>query len=146
RHGLAYDIGADVGHCGDQGVLSIDGATDPDLLTRAVAIVLGELSDVADRGVTEEEFERARAYTVGGLVRSLEDSAVVAAWQAREQALEPTPLPPDALIERLRTVTRTEVNDSARSCLTRDWPLIAVAGPLDKNIEIPTDLALKGVG
>ena len=33
RHGLAYDIGADVGHCGEQGVLSIDGATDPDQLT-----------------------------------------------------------------------------------------------------------------
>ena len=146
RHGLAYDIGADVGHCGDQGVLSIDGATDPGLLTRAVSIVLGELSDVADRGVTAEEFERARAYTVGGLVRSLEDSAVVAAWHAREQALEPTPLPPDALIERLRTVTRTEVNDSARTCLARIWPLIAVAGPLDDNIEIPTDLALKGIG
>lgn len=146
RHGLAYDIGADVGHCGDQGVLSVDGATDPDLLTRAVAIVLDELSDVADRGVTEEEFERARAYTVGGLVRSLEDSAVVAAWYAREQALEPIPLPPDALIDRVRAVTRTEVSDSARNCLARDWPLIAVAGPLDDNIEIPTDLALKGVG
>ena len=146
RHGLAYDISADLGYCGDQGVLSIDGATDPNLLPRAIGIVLGELSDVADRGVTEDEFERARAYTVGGLVRSLEDSAVVAAWYAREQALEPTPLEPKALIGRVRAVTRTEVNDSARVCLARDWPLIAVAGPLADDIEIPTELALEGVG
>lgn len=146
RHGLAYDINADLGYYGDQGVLSIDGATDPVLLPRAVAIVLGELSAVADRGVTEDEVERARAYTVGGLVRSLEDSAVVAAWYAREQALEPTPLEPEALIGRVRAVTRTEVNDSARVCLARDWPLIAVAGPLADDIEIPTELALEGVG
>ena len=146
RHGLAYDIGADVGHCGEQGVLSIDGATDPDLLTRAIAIVLRQLSDVADRGVTEEEFQRARAYTVGGLVRSLEDSAVVAAWYAREQALEPTPLTPNALIDRVRAVTRSDVNASARAFLTQDWPLIAVAGPLDDNLDIPAELVRKGAG
>ena len=146
RHGLAYDIGADVGHCGDQGVLSIDGATDPDLLTQAVAIVLGELSNVASRGVTADEFERARAYAVGGLVRSLEDSAVVAAWYAREQALEPCPLAPDELIKRLRALTHDDVNAAARACLTRDWPLIAVAGPLDDNVDIPSELALHGVG
>ena len=146
RHGLAYDIGADVGHCGDQGVLSIDGATDPDLLTKAIAIILGELSDVADRGITEDEFERARAYTVGGLVRSLEDSAVMAAWYAREQALEPTPLTPDALIGRVRAVTRSDVNDCARAFLTRNWPMIAVAGPLDDNVEIPSELVLHDVG
>ena len=146
RHGLAYDIGADVGHCGEQGVLSIDGATDPDLLTRAIAIVLDELSDVADRGVTADEFERARAYIVGGLIRSLEDSAVVAAWCAREQALEPTPLTPDALIGRLRAVTRRDLNASARACLASDWPLIAVAGPLSREVEIPAELPLRGVG
>lgn len=146
RHGLAYDIGADVGHCGDHGVLSIDGATDPDLLKHAVAIVLGELSTVADRGVTADEFERARAYTIGGLVRSLEDSAVVAAWYAREQALEPTPLAPDALIGRVRALTHDDVNASAQATLARDWPLIAVAGPLDDNVEIPSELALKGAG
>lgn len=146
RHGLAYEIGADVGHCGEQGVLSIDGATDPELLTTAIAIVLRELSDVADRGVAEEEFERARAYTVGGLVRSLEDSAVVAAWYAREQALEPTPLTPSALIGRVRALTRTEINTSARAHLTRDWPRIAVAGPLEDSLEIPTELLLNGAG
>ena len=146
RHGLAYDIGADVGHCGEQGVLSIDGATDPDQLTRAIELVLGELGDVVARGIAEDEFERARAYVVGGLVRSLEDSAVVAAWYAREQALEPTPLTPEALIERIRAVTRHDVDTSARACLGRDWPLIAVAGPLGDDVEIPTELALEGVG
>ncbi|MYD93578.1 MAG: insulinase family protein, partial [Chloroflexi bacterium] len=44
RHGLAYDIGADVGHCGDPGVLSFDGGTDPDRLTRAGAYGLGARS------------------------------------------------------------------------------------------------------
>ncbi len=146
RHGLAYDIGADVGHCGEQGVLSIDGATDPSQLTKALAIVLGELGDVVERGVTEDEFERARAYIVGGLVRSLEDSAIVAAWYAREHALEPTPLAPETSIGRVRAVTRHEVNTSARACLARDWPLIAVAGPLVDDIEIPTEVALAGVG
>ncbi|MYA59321.1 MAG: insulinase family protein [Chloroflexi bacterium] len=146
RHGLAYDVSAELGYCGKHGVLSIDGATDPDDLTRAVAIVLGELSDVADRGVTEEEFERARAYTVGGLVRSLEDSAVVAAWHAREQALEPSPLPPDALIDRVRTVARSDVTASAQACLAPSWPLIAVAGPLSDNTDIPTELVGSGGG
>ena len=146
RRGLAYDIGADVGHCGDQGVLSIDGATEPDLLTQAVAIVLGELSDVAAAGVTVDEFERARAFTVGGLVRALEDSAVVAAWYAREQALEPDPLTPDELMARLRALTRDDVNAAAHACLTHNWPLIAVAGPLDATLEIPSQLGLHGVG
>ncbi|MCY3749043.1 MAG: pitrilysin family protein [Chloroflexi bacterium] len=144
RHGLAYDIGADVGHCGERGVLSIDGATDPDQVTKAIEIILGELCDVADRGVTKDEFDRARAYSVGGMVRSLEDSAVVAAWYAREQALEPTPLAPGALIERVRAVTRSDVNACARACLAQDWPLIAVAGPLRDNVQIPTELVLKG--
>lgn len=145
RHGLAYDIGADVGHCGEQGVLSIDGATDPELLPRAVAIVLAQLSDVAERGVTEDEFERARAFSVGGLVRSLEDSGVVAAWYAREQALEPSPLAPEALLGRLRALTRDAVNAAARACLSRDWPQLAVAGPLDDAVTIPSELTLQGV-
>ena len=146
RHGLAYDISADVGHCGDQGVLAIDGATDPDLLTKAITIVLGELSGVVEHGVTVDEFERARAYAIGGLVRSLEDSAVVAAWYAREHALESTPLAPDALVRRLRELTPDDVNAAARACLTPDWPVIAVAGPIDDSVELPTALALKGVG
>lgn len=146
RHGLAYDIGADVGHCGEQGVLSIDGATDPGHLPNAIAIVLGELGNVVERGIREDEFERARAFVVGGLLRSLEDSAVVAAWYAREQALEPTPLPPDALIRQVRAVTRQDVDTSARACLHQDWPLIAVAGPLGADVEIPSELVLEGVG
>lgn len=146
RHGLAYDIGAGVGHCGAQGVLSIDGATDPDLLPRAVGIVLGELSDIADRGVTADEFERARAYTVGSLVRSLEDSAVVAAWYARERALEPFPMAPDELIGRLRALTCDDVSAAAHACLAEDWPLIAVAGPLNDPIDIPSKLPRSGVG
>ena len=144
RHGLAYEIGADVGHCGDRGVLSIEGATDPEHLPRAIEIVLGELCEVAARGVTEDEFERARAYTVGGMVRSLEDSAVVAAWHAREEALEPLALTPDALIQRVRAVTRSDVNTAARACLGRTWPLIAVAGPLGENVRIPTELTPQG--
>ena len=98
------------------------------------------------RGITEDEFERARAFVVGGLVRSLEDSAVVAAWYAREQALEPTPLTPEALTGRIRAVTRHDVDTSARACLGRDWPLIAVAGPLGDAVEIPTELAFEGAG
>lgn len=145
RRGLAYDIGADVGYCGDHGVLAIDGATDPDLLTQAVEIILGELRAVAERGVTADEFARARAYTVGGLVRSLEDSAVVAAWHAREQVLETIQLAPDTLIGRMRSLTHHDVNRAAQACLTRDWPVVAVAGPLANNIEIPSELALEGV-
>ena len=146
RRGLAYDIGADVGHCGAYGVLSVDGATDPELLPEAIAIVLGELSAVAACGVTSDEFERARAYIVGGLVRSLEDSAVVAAWHAREQALEPLPLAPDGLIARLRALTHDQVNAAARACLARNWLRVAVAGPLDESIEIPSDFPRLGVG
>ena len=145
RRGLAYDIGADVGHCGDHGVLSIDGATEPELLPQAVGIVLRELSDIATCGVSVNEFERALAYIVGGLVRSLEDSAVVAAWHARELALEPDPLAPEALIARLRTVAHDDVNVAARRCLAPDWPLIAVAGPLNETVDIPGDLPLPRV-
>ena len=96
---LAYDIGADVGHCGEQGVLSIDGATDPRPFAKCHCDRFGRTGQCGRTWhYGEDEFERARAFVVGGVVRSLEDSAVVAAWYAREQALEPTPLPPDALI------------------------------------------------
>jgi predicted Zn-dependent peptidase len=145
RRGLAYDIGADVGHCGAHGVLSIDGSTDPDLLAQAIDVVLDQLADVATNGISAEEFERALAFSVGGLIRSLEDSAVVAAWYARELALEPYPLSPGELLDRLRAIGRDNVIDAARTCLLKDWPVIAVAGPLDESVRLSSELPQAGL-
>ena len=132
RRGLTYEIGADILHAGQHSVLSIDGSTDPGRLVDALTVVFGQLDDVAAAGVADDEVERARAYVVGALVRALEDSAVVAAWHARELVLEPEVCAPAELIDRVRSVTREEVNSAARSSLMGAWPNVAIAGPIDQ--------------
>ncbi len=144
RRGLAYDIGADVDHVGQDGVLLIYGASEPDAIQRSVGLVLELLADVARRGVSEDDLERARAFVIGALVRSVEDSAAVAAWHAREYVLESHQTTPNALLHRLRAASRAEVSAAARAHLHPEWPVAAVAGPLDAALQLPHRLALDG--
>jgi len=129
RRGLTYDIGADIVQAGQHAALIIEGSTDPGRLLDALGVVLGQFEDMAVAGIADDEVERARAYVVGALVRALEDSAVVAAWHAREVVLEPDACGPSDLIDRVTAITTEEVNLAARSIFMQGWPSIVVSGP-----------------
>ena len=146
RRGLTYDIGADILHAGQRGVLTIEGSTDPSRLVDALAVVFAQFEDVAVAGVTDEEVERARAYVVGALVRALEDSAVVAAWYAREIVLEPEACGPTDLIDRVSAIKTEEVNLAARSIFVQGWPTLAVSGPPKETARVSTKMQVLANG
>lgn len=146
RRGLTYDIGADILHAGQRGVLTIEGSTDPSRLVDALAVVFAQFEDVAVAGVTDEEVERARAYVVGALVRALEDSAVVAAWYAREIVLEPEACGPTDLIDRVSAIKTEEVNLAARSIFMQGWPTLAVSGPPKEIARVSTKMQVLANG
>ena len=132
RRGLTYDIGADILQAGHHSALTIEGSTDPARLVDAITVVFGQLDDVAVVGVTDDEVERARAYVVGALVRALEDSAVVAAWYAREVVLEPEVCGPTDLIDRVSAITPKDVNLAATSSFMQGWSNVALSGPIQE--------------
>ena len=137
RRGLVYEVLASVTATRDSGAMVIEAATDPDTLNEAMQAVLDELVAVRDRGVTQDQVDRARAVIKGEIQLSMEDTYAVAGWALREQLLESEQLTPDGAMAKYDAVTCESVVQAARRLFSDDWPIVAASGPIDDDAAIP---------
>ena len=138
KQGLVYEVFASVSTARDCGALVIEASTDPTTLEEAMKAVFEVLRRVYCDGVSEEKLERAREFVKGEIILAMEDTYAVAGWALREQLLETEQLTPDAVAAKYGEVTVQGVCDAAKRLFTDDWPIVAVSGPIDSNLEIPS--------
>ncbi len=76
KEGLSYSIYSFHSSYSDTGVFGIYCATLPENYERAVDLIIGECRDIAEKGISEEEFRETKEFLKGNLALSLESVEV----------------------------------------------------------------------
>src|SRR5207249_2951332 len=75
KRGLAYSVYSYHSMFAETGLFAVYAGTTPSRAKEVLELARRELADVAEHGVTQEEFDRAKGHMKGSLVLSLEDTS-----------------------------------------------------------------------
>jgi len=114
QRGLAYQVYGFDHVFADAGILQLSAGLDSEKCVEAFER-MGEIVDeLRSDGPTEEEVERARAYSAGRLVLAFENTGAVARYAANQVIVRGEPIDPDGAIATLDAVTYDQVAQAAR--------------------------------
>ncbi|MDD3693369.1 MAG: pitrilysin family protein [Oscillospiraceae bacterium] len=100
------------------------------------ALVLDEINRILEetaRGVTNEEFERARAQVKASSIMGMETVAAQATFVGRSELFEGRLINFDQIIEKLDALTRDDVDSLAENILGNPARALSVAGKVKKR-------------
>ncbi len=126
--GLCYYIATDVDSYLDAGSLSTRAGVDPSRLEEAVTAIREEYLRCAEKGVTEEEVARAKAYLKGKITLSLEDSEERAHFYGKQQLLYPKTRDVPEYFGQIDAVTQIRLNTFAQRVLKLEELRLSVIG------------------
>jgi predicted Zn-dependent peptidase len=127
KRGLCYSVYA-VNHAfADVPILQLGSGLDSAKTIEAYTRMREIVDELRDDGPTEEEVQRARAYSAGRLVLSFENTNAVARYAANQQIVFGESIDPDDAIAALDAVTFDEVREVAAG--VADKLAVACVGP-----------------
>jgi predicted Zn-dependent peptidase len=132
RRGLAYSVYSYHTMFVDAGLFAAYAGTTPARAKEVLAILREQLQDVADGGLTEEEFERAKGHTKGSLVLSLDDPAGRMSRLGKSEISHGEILTVNDMLKRIDAVSYDEARTVAKRILSQPMSL-AVIGPFSKD-------------
>jgi len=130
KRGLAYAVYSYSAHYADSGMLGVYAGCAPAKVDEVLALCRDELADVAERGLSDEEFLRGRGQLRGNLVLGLEDSSARMSRIAKADLVHGELLSMDEMLARIDAVTLDDVRELAAELLVAR-PALAVVGPFD---------------
>ena len=129
--GLAYSIFSFSSSYMDCGLFGIYAGTGPDEIEELVAVVCGQLGDVA-AGIDEEELARARTQHKAGLKMALESSAARCEQVGRQILVYGRPIPVPELVAKIDAVEAAAVTRVAERIMKGAAPAVAAIGPVER--------------
>jgi predicted Zn-dependent peptidase len=133
RRGLAYYIyGYNQGYT-DTGTLFAQGGVDISRIEEAVSTVVREFGRIAAEPVSADELGKAKAFSKGRLVLSLEDPRGTIMFGLRSAVLEDKVREPDEVLAGIEAVTLEDVQRVAQDIIRQERLNLAVIGPFDDS-------------
>lgn len=131
RRGLAYYVyGYNQGYT-DTGTLFAQAGVDIERIDEAIRTIAGEFRRIADEPVAADELEKARNYSKGRLVLSLEDPKGMIVFGLRGEVLEGRVREPDEVLAGYDAVTAEDVQRVAADVIRDERLNLALIGPFD---------------
>jgi predicted Zn-dependent peptidase len=131
RRGLAYYIyGHNMGYT-DTGTLYAQGGVDIQRIDDAVSTVVNEFGRMAAEPVEPDELEKARNFSKGRLVLSLEDPKGMIMFGLRNEVLEGKIREPEEVLAGLDAVTLEDIQRVAQDIILEERLNLAAIGPFD---------------
>jgi predicted Zn-dependent peptidase len=127
KRGLCYSVYALSHAFADVPILQLGSGLESAKCVEAYTRMRGIVDELRDDGPTEEEVQRARAYSAGRLVLAFENTGAVARHGAQQKILYGEDIDPDAAIAALDAVTFDEVREVAAGIADR--LAVACVGP-----------------
>ena len=128
RRGLAYSVYSYHSQYTEAGIFTAYAGTTPARAEEVIGLLRRELGDVAEGGLTEEEFERAKGHVKGSLVLSLEDPSGRMSRLGKSEIAHGEILSVDQTLRRIEHVTLADAHRVAHRVLSRPMTL-TVLGP-----------------
>ncbi len=129
RKGLAYRVGATSEAFEDLGYFAVFAGLDKSRIDEALTAIRDELLLVAKKGVTGEEFKRAKDNVRGRLILKFEKPSSYLSYLMSQELLTNKIYGLDERLERIEKVTRADVNRVARSVIKWKKANLALIGP-----------------
>ncbi len=128
KRGLVYAIYSFASSAADTGLVGVYAGTAQENAEEVLAIVRGELEDLADGGPDEDELARARAQLRASLLMARESTSSRCEQLAQQLLVHNRPIPPEELTERVEAVGAAEVMGIAARYAGAP-PSLVVLGP-----------------
>ncbi|MDX6670020.1 MAG: hypothetical protein QOI91_383 [Solirubrobacteraceae bacterium] len=114
QRGLAYQVYGFDHVFADAGILQLSAGLDSEKCVEAFERMGEVVDELRTDGPTEEEVQRARAYSAGRVVLAFENTGAVARYAANQVIVRGEPIDPDGAIAAIDAVTYDEVVQAAR--------------------------------
>jgi predicted Zn-dependent peptidase len=128
KRGLAYSVYSYHSMFAETGLFAAYAGTTPAMAEEVLAIIRGQLEDIAAGGLTSEELDRAKGHMKGSLVLSIEDTSGRMSRIGKSEISHGEILSVDEVLGRIDSVTREQAQRAAAQVFTRPMAL-AVIGP-----------------
>jgi predicted Zn-dependent peptidase len=138
KRGLAYAVYSYHGMFAETGLFTVYAGTTPSRAEEVLSIIRREIEGLAEKGINEEEFTRAKGHMKGGLVLSLEDTPGRMSRLGKSELGQGEILSVDEILERIDAVTLEQSNAVAARVFSQPMAL-AVIGPFPENAFGGTD-------
>jgi predicted Zn-dependent peptidase len=132
KRGLAYSVYSYHTMFVDAGLFAAYAGTTPARAREVLSILRDQLQDVADGGLREDEFERAKGHMKGSLVLSLEDPSGRMSRLGKSEISHGEILTVNDTLKRIDEVTFDGARTVAKRVLSQPMSL-AVIGPFSRN-------------
>jgi predicted Zn-dependent peptidase len=130
KRGLAYSVYSFNSQHADIGLWGIYAGCLPAKADDVLAICAEEIVKVCEDGLTQEELDRGKGQLRGSIVLGLEDPASRMTRLGKSELVYPRLEPVEEILARIDGVTLEDIQDVAKTILTRPKAL-AVVGPYD---------------
>ena len=132
---LCYEIASSIRRYEDCGALVISAGVDNGKFTKAVEVILRELSRIAKEPVSKEELSRAKEYYRGQLLFALEDTMSHMLWLGEKIISGEKDFSVKNILERIESVTTDDLARAAKSIFRNDNMNLAVISPAKEIIK-----------
>ena len=133
KRGLVYSVHTFFSPYVDSGLFGIYAGTSKDKVKELISAAAREFASLG-QSPHDEELERAKSMLYGGILLSLESTAVRADRLAQQLIFYGRHYPPEELIERIRAVTAADIALVADFLLASPVTLV-VSGPQPKGLQ-----------
>jgi predicted Zn-dependent peptidase len=130
KRGLAYSVYSYHSMFAETGEFVVYAGTTPSKAEDVLTIIDRQLEEVAQKGVTDDELERAKEHLKGSTMLALEETSGRMSRLGKSELAHGEILSLDEVIERIDAVTPEDCRDIAEEVLTRPRAL-AVIGPFE---------------
>jgi len=131
KQGLVYSIFSELNPFRDTGMLSIYAGTSRESAPKVVQSIVGELRQLKETPISEEELKRAKDQLKGSLMLSLESSTARMSNLARQEMYYEHFVSMDEIIDRIQAVTQEDLLTSARELFRPELIAVTVLGNLN---------------
>jgi len=128
KRGLVYSVDGLVRRYVGSGYFAVYAGCAADKATEVVKLVREILNEVAEKGITDEEFNRGKNAVRAGVLLAGEDSAYRMDRIGSAEVWDGYAKSPDEMMAELKAVTKSEVEEIAREFFVRPLTL-GLAGP-----------------
>lgn len=129
KRGLAYSVGSYTRPMRDTGAMVLYAGVEPPKAGDTLSAMIEQLQILRDTPVPHSELNKAREYTKGGILLSMEDTFANAGWVGGQELFDQEVLTVDQVMEKLDAVTTADVQTMAQRLLSTEKLSLAIVGP-----------------
>jgi predicted Zn-dependent peptidase len=128
KRGLAYHVASSLLLHRVAGLFIIHTASSPSTVEEVLAVILRQIADIAEKGVTESELQRAQSQMRASLLLSLEGTGARMSRLARSLLFHGRVVPLAEVLSRFERLTTAEIRRLAQRLFRTTSPSLAAVG------------------